>query len=407
MSVKLFDYQLDAIHRMKTGCILRGGVGSGKSLTSIGYYYLQNGGDENFLTGGEYVKMKDPKDLYIITTAKKRDSLEWDKELLPFALSKDNNPIITPYTNKVVIDSWNNIGKYRDVKEAFFIFDEQRVVGYGSWTKSFLKIAKENEWILLTATPGDTWMDYLPVFIANGYYKNKTEFEMEHVVYDHHVKFPKINRYVNTGRLIRQQRKILIDMDYHHEISIHHEDVYVKYDISSYKETGRLRWNPYTNEPIENASELCYTWRRIVNSDISRQIALLEIFENHPKLIVFYNYNYELDILRNLGFGNAVVAEWNGHKHELIPKSPSWVYLVQYAAGSEGWNCIQTNAMVFFSENYSYKIMTQAAGRIDRLSTPFSDLYYYHLKSKAPIDIAVARALREKKNFNEGKFVHW
>ena len=72
-----------------------------------------------------------PKDLYIITTAKKRDTLEWEGELSPFLLS--TNPDVNLYQNKVVIDSWNNISKYKDITDAFFIFDEQRVVGSGTW----------------------------------------------------------------------------------------------------------------------------------------------------------------------------------------------------------------------------------------------------------------------------------
>ena len=406
--IKLYDYQLDAIKRLRTGCILNGGVGSGKSLTSLGYYYLQNGGEMSALQGGEYIPMKNPKDLYIITTARKRDTLEWDGEITHFLLSK--NPEVNFYKNKVVIDSWNNIKKYRGVHGAFFIFDEQRVVGSGSWVKSFLDIARKNNWILLSATPGDTWSDYIPVFIANGFYKNKTEFTRRHIVYSRFTKYPKVDRYLETGRLIRLRNQILVNMDFRRQTVSHHEDIYVKYDIDKYKAAGRLRWDPFKNEPIRDASGLCYVWRRIVNSDEARQVALLEIFEDHPKIIVFYNFDYELDILRGLfdGIRGVQVAEWNGHKHQPIPDgSASWVYLVQYAAGNEGWNCIKTDTIVFYSQNYSYKVMTQAAGRIDRLNTPYIDLYYYHLKSRSGIDLAISKALSQKRNFNEGKFVNW
>lgn len=400
--LNLRNYQLDAIENLENGKILCGGEGSGKSRTSIGYYYKEQDGD---LYSEEYVPMNDPpQDLYIITTARKRDTKEWEGELTPFLLS--TNPEINLYENKVVVDSWNNIAKYKEVKNAFFIFDEQRVVGSGAWVKAFLKIAKANNWILLSATPGDTWMDYVPVFIANGFFKNKTDFTSNHVIYSRVVtNFPKIDGYYNTGRLIRLRNKILVDMDFKRKTIAKHEDVFVDYDILTYKAAGRDRWDPYKNEPILNAGGLCYVWRKIVNSDISRQTALMELFEKHPKMIIFYNFDYELDILKNLFEETPVdVAEWNGHKHQEIPDSDSWVYLVQYNAGAEGWNCIKTDTIVFFSENYSYKVMQQAAGRIDRLNTPFTELYYYHLKSKSGIDLAIARALKEKKKFNETKF---
>lgn len=406
MPIKLFDYQLSAIDKMRNGCILNGGVGSGKSLTSLGYYYLQQGGDIYSLKGGDFVKMKNPQDLYIITTARKRDTLEWEGELAPFLLSTHKE--VNGHNNTVIVDSWNNIKKYIDVKDAFFIFDEQRVVGSGSWVKSFLKITKQNNWILLSATPGDTWSDYIPVFIANGFYRNKTEFIREHIVYNPRVKFPKVDRYLNTGRLIRLRNRILIDMDFKRDTISHHEDIYVKYDISKYRDAGRLRWDPFKQEPIKDAGGLCYVWRRIVNSDQSRQVALLELFEDHPKMIIFYNFDYELDILKEVFSGIAVdIAEWNGHKHQPTPESRRWVYLVQYTAGAEGWNCISTDTIVFFSQNYSYKIMQQSAGRIDRLNTPYKDLYYYHLKSRSGIDLAISKALSQKKNFNEGRFVKW
>ena len=404
MGIGLYDYQIDAVKRMKNGCILNGGVGSGKSRTALAYYYLRNGGDPASLCGDNYIPMDDPpKDLYIITTARKRDTLEWDGDMGPFLLSTHTD--VSLYSNKVVVDSWNNITKYKEVTGAFFIFDEDRVTGSGVWVKSFLKIAKSNEWIILSATPGDTWQDYIPVFLANGFYKNKSEFIREHVVYSRFSKFPKVDRYLNTGRLIRLRNNILIDMDFHRDTIPHHEDVYVSYDISAYKDICRNRWNPWEDRPIENAAEFCYSLRKIVNTDEARQVALLQIIEKHPKAIIFYNFDYELDILKKLYYGEDFeIAEWNGHKHQEVPKGEKWVYLVQYTAGNEGWNCVRTDTIIFYSQNYSYKVMTQAAGRIDRLNTPYKDLYYYHIKSRSGIDLAISKALKNKKKFNERKF---
>lgn len=408
MGVKLYSHQLEALKKMRNGCILNGGTGSGKSLTAIAYYYIRNGGEWSCLEDDvEFVPMGDPpKDLYIITTAQKRDKCEWGGELSHFLLS--TNPDVCLYCNKIVVDSWNNIGKYADVKDAFFIFDEQRLVGSGTWVKTFLQIAKVNEWILLSATPGDTWSDYIPVFIANGFFKNRSEFLRNHVVYSRFSKYPKIDRYLDTSRLVRLRNRILVDMDFTRKTTPHHEDVYVPYDISMYKDIMRKRWDPYKDEPIQNASGLCYLLRKVVNSSESRQVALLEILEKHPRAIIFYNFDYELDILKGLYYGEDIeIAEWNGHKHQPIPDTKKWIYLVQYAAGCEGWNCVKTNCVIFYSQNYSYKVMTQAAGRIDRLNTPFLDLYYYHLKSRSGIDLAISKALSQKKKFNERKFTKW
>lgn len=402
--IKLRDYQREAVKQMKNGCILNGGVGSGKSRTALAYYYIQMGGD---LDAEDYVHMDNEKikDLYIITTAKKRDSCEWEGEMIPFLLTKhDENKI---YNHNVVIDSWNNIGKYKDVKGAFFIFDEQRVVGKGAWVKSFLKIARENEWILLSATPGDKYEDYIPVFVANGFYRNMTEFRERHIVYKYipTANYKVIDRYLNTGRLNRLRNSILVDMNFKRQTISHHEDIWVDYDVLKYKELCKTRWNYISEKPIKNASEFCYALRYIVNSDQSREIAVLELMDKHTRAIIFYNFDYELEILKELACNNGIeYAEWNGHKHQTVPDTESWMYLVQYNAGAEGWECTKTDTIIFWSQSYSYKVMVQAAGRIDRLNTPFLDLYYYHLKSRSGIDLAISKALKNKKKFNESRF---
>lgn len=426
--VQLRDYQYDALMKMRNGCILNGGVGTGKSRTSLAYFYILNGGEVNT---PEYVKMKaKPKDLYIITTALKRDKFEWELELINFQMDIDTSN--NRYKHKIIIDSWNNIKKYTDVNDAFFIFDEQRLVGYGTWAKSFLKIAAQNQWILLTATPGDGWSDYMTVFIANGWYRNKTDFERKHAVWSRYSKFPKIERWINEGRLIQLRNYILVDMVMVRTTQQHHEYITVDYDRVLYSTTATKRWNPYTDLPIENASEFCYILRKIVNSDPSRLYALMDILKKKTKAIIFYNFDYELELLRRL-FGDThkiteknankqepitkddipwlhivderiAKAEWNGHKHEDIPKSDYWVYLVQYAAGSEGWNCITTDTIIFYSQNYSYRVVTQASGRTDRMNTPFIDLYYYHLRSNSKIDLAIRDAQKRKKKFNEKGF---
>lgn len=400
--VSLYDYQLEAVEKVRDGSILCGGVGSGKSRTGLAYFYLQHGGRINT---SNYVRMQKPADLYIITTARKRDTLEWEKELIPFMMTTGEDGL---YSHKVTVDSWNNVGKYKEVQGAFFLFDEQRVIGKGQWVKSFLRIAKNNRWILLTATPGDTWQDYVPVFLANGFFKNRREFEREHIQWSRYSSFPKVDRYLNTGRLVRYRNEVLVKMDYIRPTVHHNKDVFCDYDIRGYKEVGKTRWDPYKNAPVENAAGLCYLWRKIVNSSEERQVKLLELTEAHPRSIIFYTFDYELDILRSLAYGHDMIkAEWNGHKHEPMPEGKRWVYFVQYTAGSEGWNCVSTDTIIFYSQNYSYKTMVQAAGRIDRLNTPFTDLYYFHLKSKSPIDLAISRALKEKKDFNANRFVKW
>ena len=397
----LSDVQLKTIEKMKNGCILNGDVGSGKSRTAIGYYYKVNGGD---FYSENYTYMKNPCDLYIITTASKRDKLEWDEELVLFMLSRTPR-VGAPYKNKVVVDSWNNIQKYKNVKDSFFIFDEQRVVGKGLWVTTFLKLVKFNKWILLSATPGDVWMDYLPVFLANGFFKTRSEFYEEHVIFNRFTSYPKVERYINTGILFKYRNEILIDMNVYRTTKQHHIDIAVNYDKERYNDVVKNRWNPYTDAPIETAGEYCLVLRHIVNSDPSRLDAIVKILQDHPKTIIFYSFDYELDLLRSLLTKmNYPFSEWNGHKHQDILTGDKWVYLVQYTAGCEGWNCITTDTMAFYSQNYSYKKIKQACGRTYRMNTPYKDLYYFHLKSNANIDKAISRAIVSKKQFNELKF---
>lgn len=402
MNFGLRDSQIEALGKMKNGCILCGNVGSGKSRTAIAYYFKKQGG--NVQT--EEPMPDPPKDLYIITTARKRDTKEWELDMAPFFLSSE--PDLNIYSNTITVDSWNNIQKYIDVKNAFFIFDEQRVVGSGKWVRAFLKITKVNDWILLSATPGDKWTDYVPVFMANGFYKNRSEFERAHVVYNRYVSYKKVDRYLNVRRLERLRRIVLVDMP-DEKITVTHDfNVFVEFDKRMYKKVLKERWNYQKDKPIENASELCYELRRVSNSHPDRLKKTLDIAKEKGKVIIFYNFDYELELLKDMfGETDFDIAEWNGHKHQEIPDCPKWVYLVQYIAGAEGWNCIKTDTIIFYSQNYSYRTLEQAKGRINRLNTPFIDLYFYMLKSKSNIDLAISQAIREKRKFNECRFANF
>ena len=401
--IKLDNHQIEAIREIKNGSVLCGGVGSGKSRTSLAYYYISACNGTLCINGkGKTTPMKNPKDLYIITTAKKRDSLEWEEECIPFLIFKNEKSINDV---KLTVDSWNNIKKYIDIKNAFFIFDEQRVVGYGSWSKAFIKIARNNNWILLSATPADNWSDYIPLFIANGFYRNKSEFTNRHVIYSRYSKYPKIDKYLDEQRLRNLERQILVNMKDNRDTHRNYISIDCEYDREKYLKVFRDRWNIYENEPIQEISETLYLTRRVVNSDPSRLKAIDNIFKEHKKLIIFYNFNYERDMLREyLEKRKIKYSEWNGDKHETIPNNNEWVYIVQYISGCEGWNCITTNTIIFFSQSYSFRQTEQARGRIDRMNTPYKELYYYTLISKAPIDRGISIALKNKKNFNERKF---
>lgn len=407
--IKLRDDQVEAVNKLQNGNILCGDTGSGKSIVSIAYYYRINGGIiEN---GYMITRLKNPCDLVIITTAKKRDTCEWEKELM--CIWMHSNPEFNTYSNNITIDSWNNIAKYRNVKNAFFIFDEQRVVGSGAWVKAFYDITKKNRWILLSATPGDKWEDYIPVFVANGFYRNKTEFTLEHLIYDYRVKYPRVLRYLGEKRLERLRNLILVDIAYAPSTVQHHETIVVDYDRDLYKSVMRNRTSPYKkiklmgrliDKPIDNASEFCAILRRISNSSSERLKVVDQILEKFDRVIIFYNFNFELEDLRKHDWGDREVAECNGHKHDPCPTSDKWVYLLQYSAGNEAWNCITTNCMIFYSENYSYRIMKQASGRIDRSNSPYTDLYYWHIRTMSSIDVQINRALVNKKKFNAATF---
>ena len=403
MGIELYSYQKKALEKLRSGSVLVGGVGSGKSITSLAFFY-------DYICLGDYESlsiMKDPKDLYIITTARKRDTFEWHEECARFGLLTDRD--ISRSNVQVTIDSWNNIQKYSDVEGAFFIFDEQRLVGSGTWVKTFLKIVKKNQWILLSATPGDTWSDYIPVFIANGYVRNRTEFFRLYAVFDRFAKYPKIIKYVNTDRLEKRRRQMVVVMNQTSENTRHTIDVHVGYDISTYDTAFKNRWNPFDEEPIQEAGQLCYILRKIVNTDISRLNAVVDIASTHAKVIIFYNLDVELEQLHSLSEWaeslDISIAEWNGHKHEMLPQSDRWLYFVQYTAGAEGWNCRETDTVIFYSLNYSYKIMEQASGRIDRVNNHYHELYYYRFISDSSIDKAILKALKNKRKFNEKMFV--
>lgn len=709
--VELHPHQEDARDRLGNGKILWGGVGSGKSLTAVAYYW----------------KYEADADIYVITTAKKRDHHDWETEFAKFGVGRNLNSTLA---GRLTVDSWNNIGKYRDVKGAFFIFDEQRLVGSGQWTSAFIHISRRNRWILLSATPGDTWLDYIPVFIANGYYKNRTEFKRDHVVYNTFSKFPKVDRYIGVGKLVRLRNQILVEMPFTRHTNRRIETLQVHHNQKLLEKVVKHRWHVYENRPLRDVAELFAVMRKVVNSDSTRIQTIVTLLRAHPRLIIFYNFNYELEALKTalesvrsgdmmsstpetlessessrysnltlqslqhtvksaiddslqsssgiicrnsnedltknspdsirpassmttesqspslvrpltippsesnnkkleqpctsgqskttsvlpltslagdekleslatsksrLGrsspmasgsrlsmlesnevvrlagnpglrksstvtflpadqhaivvsdtnpnteagirmttdsltsieemefgtsnriqdatpstcdaewngrskclnletgiktttetFGNGgmsnesgsgsrsiptvgdspirvaewndkwqtqkpvstksseskllssgalaaephsrettskqlddgtnttskptassmfQVAEWNGHRHQEVPTGERWVYLVQYMAGAEGWNCISTDAMAFFSLTYSYKMWWQAFGRIDRLNTPFSELFYYVLMSDSAIDKAIMKSLESKRNFNESAYI--
>lgn len=484
MQLELRAHQSEAIQKMHNGCVLWGDVGTGKTITALSYALLREAG----------------KHIVVVTTAKKRDSWDWQNEAALLGVPHDG----------IEVTSWNRIAELTEREGQFFLFDEQRLVGTGAWVKSFYKIAERNSWIVLSATPGDTWSDYAPLFIANGWYKNITEFRREHAVYSRYTQFPKIEKYIGQGKLQRYRKQLLVEMPMARHTTRHMHYIDCEWDQSLLDLIRKRRWNPYTDEPIKSAAEMYTALRRVVSTDPSRGEQLRALLDEHPRLIIFYNFNYELEILRSIleqhasewdglttmktpcdGTGEKSLpnpsesssiesssekiedspclksdttassicpihskeepcperpvtaskssskrsgapiesfpkssenersskpadsewmgeagasetfgwSEWNGHKHEPIPPTDRWAYLVQYTSGSEGWNCISTDRMVFWSLTYSFKQFWQAQGRIDRMNTPYSDLHYYVLMTGSYAEKPVIRALKMKKDF--------
>lgn len=400
MSVQLYAHQQKAVNELSNGKVLVGGVGTGKTITSLVYYFT------DILGGvpGDLSTVKHDVDLYVFTTARKRDELDWQRDAAKLGISGSKDGHILGPT--ITVDSYNNIGKYQDLTGAFIIMDEQRMVGNGAWVKAFLKMVKKNRWIMLSATPGDKWEDYIPLFIANGFVKNRTQFKNDHIIYAPYSKYPKVQGYRGVGRLIKWRNELLVEMPYSRHTKRHHHTVKVDHDKEMMDLVMKKRWHPFEDRPLRDISEMFINMRRVANGDPSRVEAVLELMQKHPRLIIFYSFDYELEMLRTIAEKrkDVTIAEWNGHKHEKVPTTESWLYLVQYVAGAEAWNCVTTDAVCFFSLTYSYKNFEQAQGRIDRINTPYTDLNYYILVSDSMIDKAVSKALNAKQTFNESDF---
>jgi len=406
MTVTYRPEQIQAVRQLQNGSILAGGVGSGKTLTSLAWYLTSVCNAASFKKGGSLAKkkVKGSPTLYVITTAKKRDSLEWEEEAACLGLSTD--PACSFTGSSIVVDSWNNIRKYSDREHAVFFFDEQRASGSGRWVKEFLKITKKNTWLLLSATPGDVWMDYLPVFMAHGFFRTRTEFMEDHVIFDRFAKYPKVKRYIGEAKLQRLRRSILVEMPVERHTTRERETVYCDYDRDLYKWVVKNRMDPWTEEPLRDAGGVCRILRKVVSDNDWRSAEAKRILSSNERVIVFYNYNYELDRILAVAESLGVpTAQWNGHRHDAIPAESRWVYICQYTSAAEGWNCTSTDTVLFWSLNYSWRVTEQCEGRIDRLNTPYSRLKYYFLESHSSIDEAVRRSLSSKKVFNERAFV--
>lgn len=385
--MELMKHQLDAVDQLGNGKILYGNTGSGKTIAALAYY----------------MKHEAPKNLMVITTAKKRDSLDWEHEAAKFGIGDHEEASLAGILE---VDSWNKLDMYTGYRDTFFIFDEQRLVGNGAWVKSFLKIVRNpgNRWILLSATPGDNWLDYAPVFIANGFFANITDFKRKHVLYEPYLKFPKVKGYLNETKLELMRNDLLVEMPFFSHTKRYLNWYEVGYDVDKFNKIYKNRWNFFEGQPVKDAAEMWRLMRRVVNSDQTRFDAVLDLMKIHPRLIVFYNFDYELDILRGLGLHRATY-ELNGHRHDPLPDGDEWVYLVQYVAGAEAWNCTTTDAMVLYSLTYSYKNFMQCQGRIDRMNTDFVDLRYYLFVSNSVVDRGIRKSLDSKESFNERKYM--
>lgn len=374
MSFHLLEHQVKALTELGNGKVLIGDVGSGKSITSMAYF----------------AERCPEKKIYVITTAKKRDTGEWWADAMKMSLRQD-----------LEVESWNNIKNYTDVEGACFIFDEQKLVGKGAWVDAFYEIAAKNEWIVLSATPADVWMDLVPLFIANGFYKNRTDFNNQHVVWSRYSKYPKVDRYLDPHILEEHRDRLYVEMPlFRHTTRVEHF-INVDYDKEEERRIYRDRWNIYDDLPLKDVGEMIRLLRRSCNSHWSRLEAIKSIAKDNPRLIIFYNHNPELEALRTLHCELDIpVAEWNGHNHQDVPEGDRWLYLVQIQAGAEGWNCTKTDAVAFYTLPYSYRQFHQAKGRIDRLDTPYNTMNYFILKSRSIIDNMIWKGLGKKKDFN-------
>lgn len=148
--------------------------------------------------------------------------------------------------------------------------------------------------------------------------------------------------------------------------------------------------------------------RMLCGSYNSDKIAALKdlIESTEDRLIIFYNFNGELEVLRDLCASvERPVSIICGNIKDLssYEKSKDSVTLVQYQAGAMGLNLQKSNKIVYFTPPLSSEFFEQSKKRIHRIGQDRTCFYYYLICSGS-IEEKIYRTLAMRKDYTERLF---
>lgn len=144
--------------------------------------------------------------------------------------------------------------------------------------------------------------------------------------------------------------------------------------------------------------------RQLCNSKDKQQAFIDLINSINDRVVVFYNFDSELDTLKTL-VKDRPIAEVNGHTNteQIYHDNDNCVLFVQYQAGARGLNLQDGNKIIYYSLTLSSDLFEQSKKRIHRIGTKYP-CFYWILQTKDSVEESIYKSLNRQEDYNEELF---
>lgn len=228
------------------------------------------------------------------------------------------------------------------------------------------------------------------------------------------MKIPIVTGYKNIGRLKRKMREYGCNFLKTDDVFTLPPQTFTDVKISAtadYKKFCKNKVVELENKTLigdTTLTELLYCRQLCGAYNPEKLAALSDLLQSsNDRFIVFYNFNDELDAIRELCKQlKRPVSEINGHTKTTtaFEKYDNAVLLGQYQSASMGLNLQAANKIIYFTPPLSSELYEQSKKRTHRIGQE-KPCFYYRLICKNSVEVDIYETLEKRQNYTEKLFL--